>query len=651
MKIKEIKINNYGILKNKKINFENKLNIIYGKNESGKSTLLNYIKNIFYGISKNKNGKNISEYEKYLPWTEEEFSGKIKYELDNGENFEVFRDFKKKNPKIFNSNFEDISGQFNIDKKDGNKFFYDQTKVDEGMFSSTVLSMQQEVKLSKSDQNVLVQKVANLAASGEDTVSYKRALDRLNRGQLEEVGTERSQEKPINKIRKKLEYTLIDIETIENKKDSLENLQGQIEEIKQEIEKKELKNYAILELHKIKSVNEIEKEKIKVKEEINNEKKEKINKLNLEKNELDRKKEINDLNNKKNKKIKQKNNKKINLIFIIFLIIIILFNLINFIFIKNKILNYLLLILIPILLIIFFITKKINNKKYNLNNKNNINNLDEEIENKIINLNTQINILNEEILEQNKIISEENNKLNLNYNLLLENLIKKYNNNEIINLINNLKENSLENINYYIHKNQEEINNKKIEKNKIDIDIENINNNLENLINLEEEKIKLQKELKQLENKNNSFNIAKEVLQIAYEKMKNNVTPKFTKNLSQTINKISNGKYNKVTINDEEGLMVELENGEYITADRLSIGTIDQLYLSLRLSMAEEISEEKMPVILDEAFAYFDDYRLENALKFLVEELEENQIILFTCTKREEEILNRLNIKYNLIEL
>lgn len=651
MKIKEIKINNYGILKNKKINFENKLNIIYGKNESGKSTLLNYIKNIFYGISKNKNGKNISEYEKYLPWTEEEFSGKIKYELDNGENFEVFRDFKKKNPKIFNSNFEDISGQFNIDKKDGNKFFYDQTKVDEGMFSSTVLSMQQEVKLSKSDQNVLVQKVANLAASGEDTVSYKRALDRLNRGQLEEVGTERSQEKPINKIRKKLEYTLIDIETIKDKKDSLEILQGQIEEIEQEIEKKELKNYAILELHKIKSVNEIEKEKIKVKEEINNEKREKINKLNLEKNELDRKKEINDLNNKKNMKIKQKNNKKINLIFIIFLIIITLFNLINFIFIKNKILNYLLLILIPILLIIFFITKKINNKKYNLNNKNNINNLDEEIENKIINLNTQINILNEEILKQNKIISEENNKLNLNYNLLLENLIKKYNNNEIINLINNLKENSLENINYYIHRNQEEINNKKVEKNKIDIDIENINNNLENLINLEEEKIKLQEELKQLENKNNSFNIAKEVLQIAYEKMKNNVTPKFTKNLSQTINKISNGKYNKVTINDEEGLMVELENGEYITADRLSIGTIDQLYLSLRLSMAEEISEEKMPVILDEAFAYFDDYRLENALKFLVEELEENQIILFTCTKREEEILNRLNIKYNLIEL
>lgn len=647
MKIKEIKINNYGILKNKEINFENKLNIIYGKNESGKSTLLNYIKNIFYGISKNKNGRDISEYEKYFPWNENEFSGKIKYELDNGETFEVFRDFKKKNPKIFNSNLEDISGQFNIDKKDGSKFFYEHTKVDETMFTSTVLSMQQEVKLSKSDQNLLVQKVANLADSGEDNISYKRAVERLNKRQLEEVGTERSQEKPINIVKKKLENVLIDIKTIETQRNALKNLQEEIEKIENEINEKEIKNEAVFELHKIKNVNEMEKEKIKVKEKINNEKKEKINKLNLEKEELNKKIEINNLNNKKNIKIKQKNNKKINIIFLVFLIIIILFNLINFIFIKNKILNYLLVILIPILITIYLIIKKINNKKYLKNN----NYVDEELENKIINLNAQINLLNEEIAEQNKIINEESNKLNIDYNLLIDNLISKYSNNEIINLINNLKENNIENINYYIQKNQQEINNKKIQKNRLDIEIENINNNLENLINWEEEKVKLEEELKQLENKNNSFNIAKEILQNAYEKMKNNITPKFTKKLSETISKLSNGKYSKVTVNDENGLMVELQNGEYIPADRLSIGTIDQLYLSLRLSMAKEISEERMPIILDEAFAYFDDYRLENILKFLINELSENQVILFTCTKREKETLDKLNTEYNLIEL
>ena len=77
MKINKIKINSYGKLKNKEINLENNLNIIYGKNESGKSTLLKFILNIFYGASKNKKGKDISDFEKYKPWMKEEFSRKI----------------------------------------------------------------------------------------------------------------------------------------------------------------------------------------------------------------------------------------------------------------------------------------------------------------------------------------------------------------------------------------------------------------------------------------------------------------------------------------------------------------------------------------------------------------------------------------------
>lgn len=98
--------------------------------------------------------------------------------------------------------------------------------------------------------------------------------------------------------------------------------------------------------------------------------------------------------------------------------------------------------------------------------------------------------------------------------------------------------------------------------------------------------------------------------------MKNNITPKFTENLSYNISKISKGKYNKVTINDEKGLIVENEYGEYIPAELLSVGTIDQLYLSLRLSMIDDMTNETMPIILDEAFAYYDDDRLENILKF-----------------------------------
>ena len=67
--------------------------------------------------------------------------------------------------------------------------------------------------------------------------------------------------------------------------------------------------------------------------------------------------------------------------------------------------------------------------------------------------------------------------------------------------------------------------------------------------------------------------------------------------------------------------------------------------------MLDEISEEKMPIILDETFAYFDEERLKNILLFLAEKAKEHQIILFTCTSREKEILEQLGLVYNLIEL
>ena len=133
--------------------------------------------------------------------------------------------------------------------------------------------------------------------------------------------------------------------------------------------------------------------------------------------------------------------------------------------------------------------------------------------------------------------------------------------------------------------------------------------------------------------------------------MKNSITPKFTENMSRNIAKISNNKYNKVGINDEKGLIIENEYGEYISAERLSIGTIDQLYLSLRLSMIDDLSNEKMPIILDEAFAYYDDNRMENILNFLNDSMNNHQVIIFTCTKREQETLDRLNIEYNFIEI
>lgn len=648
MKINKLKINSYGNLRNKEIEFKDNINIVYGKNESGKSTLLKFIQNSFYGISKNKKGKEYSDFDKYSPWAEEEFSGKLEYELDNNEKYEIYRDFKKKNPKIFNEKKEDISKEFNIDKTKGNEFFTEQTKIDEDLFLSTILSNQQEVKLEKSEQNILIQKIANLVGTGEDNVSYKRAIDRINRRQLDEIGTERSREKPLNILNRKIELLEEEKEELKKYKD----LKYEIEENKNNL-MEEISNYEnefnyIQEIKKLNENEKIEKEKIKIKEEIKNNN---LEKIKLNKNEINKieneNKIILEKNNKKIEELKNKKNKLKNKLIIIFILIIII-NIIQFILIKNNIIKYIFLLTVPMVLI--FIINKLKNKnnKIKIEEKNN-KKIEEEInleKNKYLNEN---NLLEKNEKELEKELNNLKNNYNLKINLEKEKIKNKYinklNNYKIINLINS------ENINYEIEKIQKEINNRKIKLHELEIDKENIEPKLDNLSKIEEELVNNNEEKVNLKKLEQSMNLAKEILNKAYEEMKNTVTPKFTENLSTNISKITDGKYKHVNVYDENGMVVELENGNYVEASRLSVGTIDQLYLSLRLSMIDDLSEEKMPIILDEAFAYFDTERLKNILKYLSEEYNNRQIIILTCTEREKEIFEEENIEYNLINL
>jgi uncharacterized protein YhaN len=56
------------------------MNVVYGPNESGKSTIQTFIKGMFYGLDKKTKKDEISEYDKYQPWGETEFAGIIDYE-------------------------------------------------------------------------------------------------------------------------------------------------------------------------------------------------------------------------------------------------------------------------------------------------------------------------------------------------------------------------------------------------------------------------------------------------------------------------------------------------------------------------------------------------------------------------------------------
>ena len=699
MKIKNIKVNAYGNIENKDINLEEGINIIHGANESGKSTLLNYIISIFYGISRNKDGKVLSDYEKYKPWNSNEFSGRISYKLENGEKYEIFRDFNKKNPKIYNDKLEDISDRFETDKKDGSKFFIEQMGIDKQMYLSTVVSTQEEVRLDEKNQNMLIQKIANLAGTGEDNVSYKKALIKLQEKIRDEIGTNKTSQKPINIIEKEIveiNNKIVETEKYRNRKYEID---AEKEQILSELKKLEQQKQILQELQNSMKSEEETKNRLEIREKNRKDNIAKINELTNQKNTINaeservqsaknhlqdiikgHKENIEKLNSEiekiANEKEETQEKEKPSISFIVITVVLAIALICSIILIKNYIVSGILGVAIIANIVFYVINKnkqkvnkaklreKINQEKQykreKLENQKqqiiaNVNTTEKELEKQeeeekqvnselsmlkgqIILLEKNNEKITEEIEQDNKAIKEESNKNK-------QQIIEKYKDKNINDL---LYINDYQN---YISKIEETINNNRIRIKGLEIEYNTIVPQLDEMVVLEEKREADKEKLAELREKESIINIAIENLMDAYEEMKTTITPKFTKNLSESIQKISSNKYNKVTINDENGMIIENNRGEYVEAIKLSTGTIDQLYLALRLSMIDELSKENLPIILDESFAYSDNNRLKNMLQYLTSDLNNHQTIIFTCTDREQKMLEEKNIPYNVVEL
>ena len=699
MKIKNIKVNAYGNIENKDINLEEGINIIHGANESGKSTLLNYIISIFYGISRNKDGKALSDYEKYKPWNSNEFSGRISYKLENGEKYEIFRDFNKKNPKIYNDKLEDISDRFETDKKDGSKFFIEQMGIDKQMYLSTVVSTQEEVRLDEKNQNMLIQKIANLAGTGEDNVSYKKALIKLQEKIRDEIGTNKTSQKPINIIEKEIveiNNKIVETEKYRNRKYEID---AEKEQILSELKELEQQKQILQELQNSMKSEEETKNRLEIREKNRKDNIAKINELTNQKNTINaeservqsaknhlqdiikgHKENIEKLNSEiekiANEKEETQEKEKPSISFIVITVVLAIALICSIILIKNYIVSGILGVALIANIVFYVINKnkqkvnkaklreKINQEKQykreKLENQKqqiiaNVNTTEKELEKQeeeekqvnselsmlkgqIILLEKNNEKITEEIEQDNKAIKEEANKNK-------QQIIEKYKDKNINDL---LYINDYQN---YISKIEETINNNRIRIKGLEIEYNTIVPQLDEIVVLEEKREADKEKLAELREKESIINIAIENLMDAYEEMKTTITPKFTKNLSESIQKISSNKYNKVTINDENGMIIENNRGEYVEAIKLSTGTIDQLYLAFRLSMIDELSKENLPIILDESFAYSDNNRLNNMLQYLTSDLNNHQTIIFTCTDREQKMLEEMNIPYNVVEL
>jgi DNA repair exonuclease SbcCD ATPase subunit len=107
--------------------------------------------------------------------------------------------------------------------------------------------------------------------------------------------------------------------------------------------------------------------------------------------------------------------------------------------------------------------------------------------------------------------------------------------------------------------------------------------------------------------------------------------PDLCREAAKLMEQITGGRYTSISIGTGGKIAVDGPEKSGIAPTSLSIGTLDQLYLSLRLICGRLIaSGRKLPVILDDPFASFDRSRLDNALDLLHDLAKSYQILLLT---------------------
>ncbi len=634
MKIKGIKINGFGKLVNKEYKFSDSINLIQGKNESGKSTIMGFLNSIFFGIQKTRKKDVISDDVRFMPWNTSEFSGFVQYNLDNNELYTVFRDFNNKKTIVLDSKNHDITKKYSTNRETGVSFMEEQTGVDKSSFAFSSYTMQNSVVLNSSDKTQMVQKLSNLISTGEDNVSYKKLEKKIQDKRREEVGTIKTQNMPINQVEKKISSVRQEIRDIKEKHSDKSSISEEEKETRKKFNELDLKRKLIAKLKEHKILNESSLKTVDTFKESIKTKQDDIRSKLESKNDV-----------LKKESFFKKNNKIYLAIGIISVILeVLVFLLIELVF-KTKELNKIIYSLLPVpimaLLAFLFVTFK---------QKSNIDNEYDRMEEENREIERGINATRKEVMMQEKEIIKLEKMKEKDEENFKRDIISEFCGSLEDNCLQGMLDYSLEQLNKEEKEVDSEYTQIMFKLSTVDAKKVIANTKMEKLVVLEEKLKLLEEEKRNLDDLNKVYDIILTGLDDAYEEMKESISPSFVNNLSKITKNITDGEYKSIVLSEDQQIKVQLNTGEYIELEKLSTGTIEQINFALRLSILKEITDEKMPILLDETFVFYDDDRLRNVLNYLVN-VEERQVLLFTCSDREKQVLEQFNIEYNYIEM
>ena len=180
MIIKKVNIIAFGGLKDKVISFDKGMNVVYGENEAGKSTVQTFIKIWLYGMS-NYKGKDYKQNErlKYMPSTGETISGELYVEFKN-KHYIIKRIFGKSKKEDTSLVIDAITGEEikYISKDEPGKYFFN---INRATFINTLFISQLGVEVKKGKEEEIIDKIANSIGIDDGQVSLDVAISKLNK--------------------------------------------------------------------------------------------------------------------------------------------------------------------------------------------------------------------------------------------------------------------------------------------------------------------------------------------------------------------------------------------------------------------------------------------------------------------------------------
>lgn len=609
--IKEIHIISFGKFEDKKIRFDENFNLIYGKNETGKSTVTNFIEGLLYGFDEGKNKKSFSyKKEAYKPKLSYKYAGSGIFNKD-GIDLKVTRNFEDGSYKLIN-----LSSGDEIPSKDSNLGFPGEYILDMtyDIYKNYLTSFQGQ-KSEKKAKDKLIESLANQDIDYD--FSANKAIGILD-DKLNKLGSDRAYTKPYLKVKteiKEIEDRLYEIKSYKKSYEKDFKRLDYNKKRQRSLREKYEKDKEKLDSYKKYRANQNYKDYKKWTDELY-----KINEsigsysdvfgldeeyfLSLEKN-LGQSKKSHSSNTK----------------YIVFIQVLL------FTFLGFSINKYFYLLALSFMLVFIFL---INSTKKTEDSRNDL---------------SQYNKLRARFLKYRSLKKEKEK---------IEDVLSILRNQDI-----KLGESPFD---------LEDYENYDIEKAELNLDsylddLDKINGEIsrdeKNLVSIEE-KIEdevdlvdrlhfLEKRQIEIENEKKAINLAKNTIKKIIDENRNDFT-NLNKRANQIIKEISKNYFDSIIFDEKLNPKIRTKEGYDMMLDQLSKGFMDQLSFALKLSINEE-AFSRIFMVYDDAFINYDLERLRNALFFLLDAASFRQIIYFTCHYREREVFESEGIEINYIDM